>query len=358
VEPYTVCCIEGLKVSCAMHLFGSSRFGNGIWNDYFAARHNNRLLGDFRKSIKISSILQRMTRKLSSEEHWKRKSILHGKDSEQAATVTSSLLELSTIHTRRERVQCRLFECGNNVYLGMELPREFDQWKRGLEIKSNFLDRLWYEATFELLSESQSIRKRERKRIPRFILEDSSFLVRVGEIGLFESFRFSDQTFRLVAQKESSSEGRVSVFEVNDGRKNDRLTINPHVLVIQQNETKCCTLAQLRENDLFCVVDHFEVIKQETQSALVRTSTGHVCRIPRRTRVHRSSDLSRAPNGYSESKVSLASFEVAHYVSHRTLHLGAKTKSNREGFVKVLIGDAQASVSFCFCCLPCQTLTP
>jgi hypothetical protein len=111
VEPYAVCCVEGLKVSCAMHRFGLSRFP-GTWDDYFEykGRHNNRLLGDFRKSIKISSIIKCMSRKISEEEHWKQKSIIHGKDSEQAAMVTNRLLELSMRSTRRERVQCRLFE--------------------------------------------------------------------------------------------------------------------------------------------------------------------------------------------------------------------------------------------------------
>jgi hypothetical protein len=228
------------------------------------------------------------------------------------------------------------------VYLGMELPREFDQWKRRVGIKSNFLDRLWYEATFELIWNSDSIRKRERRMLPRFIMEDSLFVVCLGKIGLFESFRFGENTFRVAAQ---SDEG--SVVENSDGQKNSRLIISPQILVMEKNETESCSLGQLRENDVFLIVDYFEVIQKVTQSALVRTSTGHICRLPLKTRVHVSSDLSRAPNGYSESKVALASFELAHYVSHRTLHLSGKTKSNREGFVKVLIGDAQASVS-CF----------
>lgn len=237
------------------------------------------------------------------------------------------------------------------MYLGMELPREFDQWKRRVGIKSNFLDRLWYESTFELISNSDSIRKRERTMIPRFIMEDSLFVVGLGKIGLFESFRFGENTFRVVAQSDKGS-----VVESSHGQKNSRLIISPQILVMEKNETESCSLGQLRENDVFLIVDYFEVIQKDTQSALVRSSTGHICRLPLKTRVHVSSDLSRGPNGYSESKVALASFELAHYVSHRTLYLGGKTKSNRDGFVKVLIGDAQASVSCLFVILPHCTL--
>jgi hypothetical protein len=67
-----------------------------------------------------------------------------------------------------------------------------------------------------------------------------------------------------------------------------------------------------------------------------------ISKLPRSTEVFRESDLTRSPDGNTESKVALATFSVAHYVNHRTIRLNNETR----GYVFAFIGDEQANPHF------------
>lgn len=301
-----------------------------------------RLLGDFRKSIKTTSIIKRMAKKLVADTHWRVGEIFNSEDPEQASMSSKQVQKLVETSFQRERLQCRLFELGNNVYLGMELPREFENFKSAKS--KNSLNRLWYEAAFEILSRNHAIRRRERRRIPRFFLDDHSVSVSLTELHSQDAFRFgSEFCFRLVSHP---SKG-YAIIEPNDpaGHK-ERIIISSLVRVLQQQETSTCALSDLRVDDEFVIVDYFEVLEKRGHLITVRSSTGHISKLKKSLRVHASSDLARGPSGYAESKVALASFDLAHYVSHRTLHLASGNPGKGE-FITILIGDAQASVRIC-----------
>lgn len=326
-----------------MHQFGVPRFGYGVWDDYFEyrGRHNSRILGDFRKSIKVSAVVDKMAQKLATNPNWKVEGKFHREDSEQASMTTKQLRKLALTSFRRSRLQCRLFELGNNVYLGMELPREFQAFKSVMN--NMLLNRLWYEAAFEVISNSHAIRRRERRRIPQFFLEDHSITKSLKDLRPLDGFRFgSEFTFRLVSL---SSNGSAIIEPADAPRKKDTIIISSEIRVVQRQETSPCALSFLRVGDLFEIVDYFEIVDSRGHEITVRSSTGHISKLQKSLRVHISSDLARSPSGYDESKVALASFDLAHYVSHRTFHL-AWSGDDKEEFITTLIGDAQASPHF------------
>ena len=102
--------------------------------------------------------------------------------------VVPKLLEAVKVHAenatsyRRQTLQTRFFETGDNYYLGMEFTREYDKWKNETadklvlpltlkkkvseeklkniakfrDVLMHNIDRLWYEACLESRSETQS----------------------------------------------------------------------------------------------------------------------------------------------------------------------------------------------------------
>ena len=123
-EPYAVCCIEGLKISKGMHNFGQPRWKNGLIDDSRSfSDQNTRVIGDFTKSVALEPIVQLMLDKLGSENAWQshfeslpesvsdRMPGLHGK-------LLGELGRLASLHFRRNRLQTRFFELGDNYYLG------------------------------------------------------------------------------------------------------------------------------------------------------------------------------------------------------------------------------------------------
>ena len=106
-------------------------------------------------------------------------------------------------------------------------------------------------------------------------------------------------------------------------------------------------LDELSAGDTFEPVDLFELVSKGRSESVVRTSRGYVLKMSNSIKVGRSSDISRAPNGYSESKVGLASFPVAHVVCHRTLRVNhVNGKGGDDGFITAYVGDAQSSPHF------------
>ena len=369
-EPYAVCCIEGIKVSMGMHSFGVPRWGRGIIDDFRSrSDQNTRIIGDFTKSVNLLPICGRMHQKMKKDQVW----IVHFDQlpksinddvASLSAKLRQKLEELCAVDFHRKRLQTRFFELGNNYYLGMEFTREYDKWK-GDTIKSvapsqpetasalvkanrialqralnNRIDRLWYEACLEIIHEGDVYNPGGRGQIPKLYLIPSPFEQKLSDLNELESFRLFPRGYRVHSQDGDGSTQIRSEFDMHSFA----LPSETYVLVKTTKQKK--SLKDLAVNDVFEPIDVFEVVAKRGKSSVVRNSRGYVTVLSNDVRVGRESDLSRAPDGYSESKVSMASFPVAHTVSHRTVHVNRVSgKAGDDGYITAYVGDAQASVS-------------
>lgn len=369
-EPYAVCCIEGLKISLGMHNFGEKRWGNGIIDDIRSPSDaNTRVVGDFTKSIVLKKIIERMDDKLKHEKAWKAHfeqlpDTFRDQVSGLDALISSELHKLRQSSLRRQRLQTRFFELGNNFYLGMELPREFDDWKgatvqRVAPLKPptapnsvqdirkklaralpHHLDRLWYEACFEIMAEGDVYNPGGRSKIPALYTIDQPFESSLGSLRKLDAFRLFTKKYRL-----ASHDAGFSLIKSETSSEAFSIPSKTYVLDLATNTKR--EVLSLKPGELFQPVDTFEVIEKRGGSSVVRSSRGFVTTMSDSVRVIRCSDLARAPDGYSESKVALASFPVAHYISHRTLRLNrVRGRGGEDGFVTAYVGDAQTSPHF------------
>ena len=203
---------------------------------------------------------------------------------------------------RRQTLQTRFFEVCDNYYLGMEMTREFTRWKKFLARKLTRLvacseqerehlkkvlmggiDRLWYENCLETIRTGDVYNPGARRRVPRLYLINSRRDVSLGDLPVGESFRISD------------------------------------------NEE-----------------DRFEILVKKSSEVIVRNLKGLVSKLSPGILVRREGNLTRTPDGNSESKVSIATFPVSHFVNHRTMHRNETHKD----FAFAFIGDEQATPHF------------
>lgn len=167
-----------------MHNFGQKRWGSGIMDDIRSHGDvNTRVIGDFTKSVVLLNIVQRMGQKLREDFNWKTRierlplSIAKERLTTLHQGLVDSIEHLASKKFVRKRLQTRFFELGNNFYLGMELPREFELFKgtasaelvpprpptapdqtidgRKQLVKAlqKNLDLLWYESCLEIIAE-------------------------------------------------------------------------------------------------------------------------------------------------------------------------------------------------------------
>lgn len=325
-EPYGVACLSGLKVSMGMHNFGTRRWKYGIQDDVRSVNdQNTRVIGDFTKTVNSSVITKNMLKFLKKDPNWR----LHF-EKLIADNVGSGLLanvfDLMVGHVEglvamapyeRSHLQTRFFETGDNFYLGMEFTREYDKWKNStveklvMSIKSSVdekkskaltgillhhIDRLWYDACLETIRKGDVYNPGGQKRVPRLYLIDSQIDTTLGKLDVGESFRLSDD------MKER--------YEV---------------LVVKFKCGGCCKCKCCRDS-----------------AVVVRSVEGQVSTMSAKTKVRRGGNLTRAPDGNTESKVSIATFPVAHYVNHRTV----RTNSSDRGYVFAFLGDEQSTPHF------------
>lgn len=113
-----------------MHNFGGKRWGSGLLDDIRSQNdQNTRIIGDFTKMVRVPPIMTSMHEKVANDENWrthfenllfqsptmKQKSIpvlldmIERACERQAATATEC---------RRQTLQTRFFETGDNFYLG------------------------------------------------------------------------------------------------------------------------------------------------------------------------------------------------------------------------------------------------
>lgn len=103
-----------------MHNFGEKRFGEGLKDDYRGLETSNtRIVGDFMKSIRVSSIITAMELKLREDAIWKYlfatlPGSLNDKIPAVHALLQNEMSYLVSTPFKRRRLQLRFFELGNN----------------------------------------------------------------------------------------------------------------------------------------------------------------------------------------------------------------------------------------------------
>lgn len=365
-----------------MHNFGEKRWGAGFVDDIRShGDQNTRIIGDFTKSVVRQKIIERMDRKLREDPIWIRhfEQLAADFGDQQVSGLHQKLCDkmeiLVATPMRRERLQTRFFELGNNYYLGMELTREFEDWKnktrdfvappplpvapRGTKrVRNKFrgrlynqFDRLWYEACMEVIAEGDVYNPGGRSKIPALYTIDSPFEKKLGELKELEAFRLFSQDFRVNVH---DGDEFTRIGSAND---NFYFSVPSKTYVeteIYDQETKerihlKRELGTLAAGDTFKPVDTFELVKKGSATSIVRNSRGYIATMSNNVKVGRCSDLARAPNGYKESFVALAAFPVAHGVSHRATRVNHVTgKGGDDGFMTCYVGDAQSSVRLIF----------
>ncbi|KAL3916452.1 MAG: hypothetical protein SGILL_005172 [Bacillariaceae sp.] len=280
---------------------------------------NTRIIGDFTKMVRQPRIAEEME-VLMHTENWQihftelvedsRFRSLNEKD-----PIIPKLLEAVEVHAenaatyRRQTLQTRFFETGDNFYLGMEFTREYDKWKNETADKLVFpltqrkkvseekmkniekfrgvlmhnIDRLWYEACLEVIRRGDVYNPGARHRVPKIHLINSYIPEPLSKLALGESFRVSDR-----------------------------------------------------------LGDKYEILLKQWKTVIVRNVEGVISKFPKTTEVFREGDLTRSPDGNSESKVAIATFPVAHYVNHRSIRLNNETR----GYVFAFLGDEQSTPHF------------
>lgn len=247
----------------------------------------------------------------------------------------------------------------------MEFPREYDTWKTALLPKvapdlpktspaafhkkrkgtqrdvTLAIDTLWFESTLEVMRKGDVFNPGGRVQIPSLVLINSPHDMKLGQLNNFNCFGLDGRSFRVRAIES----GMVKCTSQH-GDKVD-VTVPEQTWVRQHRTKRVVALRRLETGEMFDIVDAFDILKKGSSSCLVRNSQGYVTRMKNSTTVRRRSDLSRSPDGYSTSKVAIATFPVAHSVCHRTLSVrDSGQEGNGESYITAFVGDAQSSPHF------------
>lgn len=302
-----------------MHNFGETRWGRGIVDDIRSTNdQNTRIIGDFTKMVRQVPVAQLMY-DLMKGENWQahfKKVVADSKfpELDEADPIVPKMVAAAEWHAknaptfRRQTLQTRFFETGDNYYLGMEFTREYDRWKiktakeicaslslnnmddakkkdagRLEGVMQHHIDRLWYEACLEVIRQGDVYNPGAASRVPRLYMTNSYFDAKLGTLPVGESFRLS-------ARPE----------------------------------------------------EKYEVVIKGGSQVIVRNIEGYISKMTKATIIKREGNLTRQPDGNTESKVALATFPVGHYVNFRTARLNNETK----GYVFAFIGDEQSTPHF------------
>ncbi len=173
----------------------------------------------------------------------------------------------------------------------MEFTREYDSWKNKLagELAGvrksaevvRLIDRLWYEAAFEVIRKGDVYNPSGSRFIPKVYLVDATTAVQLRTMSVGDSFRVNGST------------------------------------------------------------EKYEVLIAGQQKVWSRTVEGIMVEFDGDLEVLRESDLTRGPDGNTESRVAIATFPVAHVVAHRTVSV-----QKSPYWCTFPIGDGQASPHF------------
>lgn len=320
-EPYGFCCLSRVNGSITK----PSRMKKFLLTDV----QNTRIIGDSTKLVSLENIALAML-ELIDTEHWQRhfEKIVEFSDfsslNDRDPIVTKFVGAVgaytnSTGVFRRQYIQLQLFETGDNFYLSMEFPREYENWKndtvnhllvsleqkkkkrKGEEMKpssksrkrngsieelkrnlSHGIDRLWFEASLVILR-CNSVYSAEKNDVPEFQLVNSTMEVELRDLSVGDSFR-----------------------------------------VAEKMKTK------------------FEILVMNKKDVFARNGEGKVQQFEPDAKVIRESNLARSMDCDSESEIAVASFPVAHFINHRSIRLNDWFK----GYVFASFGEQQSTSHF------------
>jgi hypothetical protein len=134
-EPYGVCCIQGLKISMGMHNFGEKRWGSGILDDIRSQNdQNTRIVGDFTKMVRSAPVARKMLEYMTDpkDKNWPIHFNRLIEDSDfpelnefdpivpKIQTACQALVKAAKTF-KRQTLQTRFFETGDNYYLGKQI---------------------------------------------------------------------------------------------------------------------------------------------------------------------------------------------------------------------------------------------
>lgn len=235
----------------------------------------------------------------------------------------------------------------------MEIPREFEAWKKSAindvfpspqheelrkQLRSQY-DRLWFESTIDVVNRADVFNPDGRKEIPRFNLIPSLKHCRLGDLVEGEAFTLAspDGAKFEVALRDETTARLVA--------PNKQTFAVPARTKVKAEDGNVRTVGEVGIK-FVDPIDVFEVISKLPSRglSLVRNSEGYVTELSEKIPVWRRSDLARAPDGFSESKVALSTFSVALKVNVRTLRVLRPEGS--QGYITAFIGEAQASPHF------------
>jgi hypothetical protein len=248
----------------------------------------------------------------------------------------------------------------------MELPREFVHWKnyisdiileRGIPIDAksrasvdqelkSFFDRLWFEASLELISKSEAYGGRGTPVLPLLFTIDDPDQCKLGKMQRYDAFSlWRENAYCVIMQDSSSSQTTIKVTDKKLGDETTLVVPSSMIVICLRNKCKS-VLGILDSGEAFEPVEKFELIERKRYNSIARNSAGFIFPLKNSTSVNRRSDLAKGQDGNSQSKIALASFAVAHCVNHRTFQINRCFGTNENSsFLTTYVGTAQVLVS-------------
>eukprot|EP00526_Cylindrotheca_closterium_P004181 CAMPEP_0113607374 /NCGR_PEP_ID=MMETSP0017_2-20120614/3351_1 /TAXON_ID=2856 /ORGANISM="Cylindrotheca closterium" /LENGTH=2590 /DNA_ID=CAMNT_0000515975 /DNA_START=92 /DNA_END=7861 /DNA_ORIENTATION=- /assembly_acc=CAM_ASM_000147 len=295
-EPYGMCCLQGAKVSFVMHNFGVT-----------VRNTMTTVFGDNSKMVRQDAVVAEMV-PLIKKKYWKYH-FLHvlGGSLEALERLMEAIMHFAkkTQSFRRKTLQVRFVETCDNFTLGMEMTHAYKNWRIrigqelaksmkkppafdeiGMEPKDYIaqnIDRLWFQATLEVLTEAKTYEHSARSRVPHFYLAPSYTDDDVGDLEVGDAFTV----------KEKPGE-------------------------------------------------RYEVMVKDKEFVFARNANGYMTKSKLDRQVRRDSDLTRATDGVTESKVAVSVFVVGQFVNHKS----ARVNNEKDGYIFSFIGDEQATPHF------------
>jgi len=335
-EYYGVSCLSGAKVSHVMHQMGVQRWKNHLVNDIRSiVEDNTRLIGDFTKVISVEKIAEYMLTH-SRTANWRAAAEEEfGSTTKDFSTMYEELVDELVRYKNesdnylRETLQARVFETGDNTYLGMEVNREFKIWQHVVydslssrylaeskDAKKNaqrfekaldrFTSKLFFQGAFDALGSGDVFNPGAKYKIPNYTLIDCHKPTTLGRLVKGEAFNI----------KESPDEERkgTSPLLLEPGR---------YELLSRGKPRWYCPCLR----SAYIVRDFEGKIYQINDSGM---------------EVYVASDFTRGADGKTESRVAFSTFPVAHYVNTGAMRIADK----KQGVVYVPVGDGQSTPHF------------
>mmetsp|Transcript_846 Transcript_846/g.1145 ORF Transcript_846/g.1145 Transcript_846/m.1145 type:complete len:2346 (+) Transcript_846:80-7117(+) len=330
-ENYGVVCCAGAKVSQIMHNMGNPRWKGILINDIRTIlEENTRLIGDFTKVVSTSHIAEFMIENVNKDD-WRVSLTMQLKL--KAATSAFKTFYAKIIETVRQyyvesefhvrtHLQLRVFETGDNSYVGMEVPREFQYMQQNL---TNGIIKQYY-PKLECKLKYRDFEHIVLKFTAKLFFQGALNVLHTGDVFL-PGAKNKIQSYRLIDSALSCPLSNLKKGEAFNLLADDTKT---QVFPSKIKSVRCEVISAGNGPSRW----------QKARPYIIRDMEGHVFELSSKVKVYRASDLTRAPDGVQESKVAFATFPVAHYVNRSVARL------LKDDFLYIPVGDAQSTPHF------------